>query len=313
MYFLKPLTVGDLDIVLAWRNHPDVRKNMYTQHEISRDEHYAWFERIKGDETKRYLICMANEEPVGLINFVDINPTHKTASWGFYSGDVSKRGVGTQMEFLALNYAFEDLGLEKLCCEVLSFNASVISFHRKFGFDVEGIFRKQFFDGEQYHDIYRLAMFKADWLNHLQPKFRKKLSGEKTAKSPFDVGDSYEEHFSITSEQIRQYADLTGDRNPVHLSDQSAVEQGFEGLLAHGMLTAALFSKVLGTSFPGPGSIYTKQSLTFRRPVYPGQDLIVRAHVVSRKGRRLQLETVVYAPDKTVLLEGEAEVMIPKG
>jgi UDP-4-amino-4,6-dideoxy-N-acetyl-beta-L-altrosamine N-acetyltransferase len=156
---LRPLESGDLERVLVWRNHPDVRKNMYTTHEISREEHLAWWAKVEHDKTKQYFVAVDGDEPLGVVNFVDISVRNKTATWAFYSGVLDRRGLGSQMESLALDHAFGPLGLEKLSCEVLAFNAPVIRLHKKFGFRVEGVFRRH----HDTADIYRLAIFKADW------------------------------------------------------------------------------------------------------------------------------------------------------
>lgn len=311
MFQLRRMTESDLPMVLEWRNQPEIRKNMYTQHEITREEHFAWFARIKNDPSKQFFICLQGDTPVGVINFVDINPSQRTASWGFYSGDISKRGIGTQMEYLALNYAFGELGLEKLNCEVLSSNYSVVSFHRKFGFRIEGLFKRHFYDGQHWHDVYRLAMFRKDWLERLQPVFKQKLEDGKAAKHRLDVGASYKESFILSSEQIEGFASVSGDNNPIHLSDDEAQKQGFPGVIAHGFLVGSIFSKILGTQFPGPGTIYTQQTLKFVKPVRPDMSLVASVKVISRIGNRLILETRVSDVTENLYLEGEAEVLVP--
>lgn len=164
MFALRLLTDDDLMMVLTWRNHPSVREHMYTTHVITEEEHRAYFERIKNDPTKKYLICEDEEgAPVGVVNFVDISPANGTAFWGFYSGDQSRRGVGTQMEYLALVHAFEELGLRKLSAEVLSTNRAVLAFHEKFGFQVEGVFKEHHAVKDGYADIYRIALFRDAW------------------------------------------------------------------------------------------------------------------------------------------------------
>lgn len=164
MFSLRPMTDDDLMMVLEWRNHPNVREHMYTTHVISEVEHRAYFARVKNDFTKKYLICVDEEgAPVGVVNFVDINRANGTAFWGFYSGDQSRRGVGTQMEFLALAHAFEVLDLRKLNAEVLSTNPAVLAFHEKFGFQVEGVFKEHHVVNGEYADIYRIALFRDAW------------------------------------------------------------------------------------------------------------------------------------------------------
>jgi len=67
------------------------------------------------------------------------------------------------MEILALDYAFNELGLHKLCCEVLAFNTPVVKLHEKFGFKVEGILRDQYHRDGQFIDIYRLGLLASEW------------------------------------------------------------------------------------------------------------------------------------------------------
>lgn len=166
MFALRPMTDDDLMMVLEWRNQPHVREHMYTTHVISEEEHRAYFARVKDDVSKQYLICTDEEgTPVGLVNFVDIDPANGTAFWGFYSGDPTRRGVGTRMEYLALVHAFEVLNLRKLNGEVLSTNPAVLAFHEKFGFQVEGVFKQHHAVKDGYADIHRIALFRQDWLD----------------------------------------------------------------------------------------------------------------------------------------------------
>ena len=78
----------------------------------------------------------------------------------------------------------------------------------------------------------------------------------------------------ITNEDVLAFADLSGDTNPVHLNDAFAAGTIFKKRIAHGFLTGALFSTVLGTKLPGPGCIYLSQSLKFRAPVYIGDEVV---------------------------------------
>ena len=71
----------------------------------------------------------------------------------------------------------------------------------------------------------------------------------------------------ITNDDVLAFAELSGDNNPVHLDDAYAAGTMFKQRIAHGFLTASLFSTVLGTKLPGPGCIYLSQSLKFRAPV----------------------------------------------
>lgn len=164
MFSLRPMTDDDLMMVLEWRNHPNVREHMFNSHVISEAEHRAYFARVERDPSKQYLICLDEDAvPVGAVNFVEIDEAHRTAFWGFYSGDRSRRGIGTQMGYLALNHAFENLGIRKLNAEVLASNPVGLSFHERLGFQVEGVFKKHRMAGDGYVDIYRIALFRDAW------------------------------------------------------------------------------------------------------------------------------------------------------
>jgi UDP-4-amino-4,6-dideoxy-N-acetyl-beta-L-altrosamine N-acetyltransferase len=86
---LREMTHEDLTMVLKWRNHPDVRKNMYTQHEISLEEHTSWFANLDKEDSK-YYICEVNNEPIGSINFTNLKKAPFQVMWGFYSGDLTR-------------------------------------------------------------------------------------------------------------------------------------------------------------------------------------------------------------------------------
>lgn len=83
------------------------------------------------------------------------------------------------------------------------------------------------------------------------------------------VGDRASRTLRVTDEHIEAFARLSGDRNPLHFDDAFARRMGFDGHIAHGHVTAALLSAVLGMDLPGPGSIFLEQRIRFRAPVRP--------------------------------------------
>ena len=117
----------------------------------------------------------------------------------------------------------------------------------------------------------------------------------------------------ITNEDVLAFAGLSGDVNPVHLSDDFAAGTIFKKRIAHGFLTGSLFSTVLGTKLPGPGCIYLSQSMKFRAPVYIGDEVIATLKITgldAEKGRAtLACDCAVNG--KTVL-EGEAVMMVAR-
>lgn len=153
----------ELEMIRTWRNQPSVRKNMYTQHEISREEHAFWWGRLKQQSIQKYMMYEYDNKPLGVVYFTSIDNSNLNCAWGFYSSPDAPRGTGTKMEFLALNYAFNELGMHKLYCEVLAYNSAVIKLHGKFGFAQEGIFRQHFSQDDVFVDIVRLGMLSSEW------------------------------------------------------------------------------------------------------------------------------------------------------
>ncbi len=117
---------------------------------------------------------------------------------------------------------------------------------------------------------------------------------------------------TVTDADVVLFSGVSGDTNPLHLNHDFASRTMFGGPIAHGMLTASLISAVIGTRLPGPGCIYMSQSLFFRAPVRVGDTVEARATIVELMPakRRARLETAC-AVDGTVVLDGEALVMVP--
>ena len=160
---LRGIEQQELELMLGWRNAPNVRANMYTRHEINMDEHLAWWARIQQRDDQRYFMYEAGGTPLGIIGFTGIDRTSENSSWAFYASPEAPKGTGSKMEFLALDFAFNDLCLHKLHCEVLAFNSPVIKLHQKFGFSIEGILREHHKINESFIDIYKLSLLAAEW------------------------------------------------------------------------------------------------------------------------------------------------------
>ncbi|WP_159472637.1 MaoC family dehydratase [Dyadobacter sp. 3J3] len=86
------------------------------------------------------------------------------------------------------------------------------------------------------------------------------------------VGSAFDHAFRFTQEQVIQFAELTGDNNPLHLDADYAATTSFKRPIIHGMLGTTVFTKVLGTEFPGFGSIYLKQTVEYLRPMFVETD-----------------------------------------
>src|SRR5215469_8930842 len=85
---------------------------------------------------------------------------------------------------------------------------------------------------------------------------------------------------TVKSSDVVGFAELTGDRNPIHLSEHFAAKTPFKGRIAHGLYTAGLISAVIGTRLPGPGAVYISQLLNFKAPVRIGDTVEAMVQVV---------------------------------
>lgn len=149
---LRSMEARDLAQVLAWRNHPNVRRFMLTQHEISMPEHEQWFERAARDPNLKLLIASGGDSDFGFVS-LRITSEHHRAEWGFYIAPDAPRGSGTRLGQAAVAHAFDDLGLHKLCGQALSFNLPSIRFHEKLGFQTEGLLKQHAWINQQFHDL----------------------------------------------------------------------------------------------------------------------------------------------------------------
>ena len=139
---LRPIKENDLELVLEWRNSFRVRNYMINNHIITIDEHKAWYNRLLHDDSSHCLIFEMHGEPVGVVNFNDIDRERGICFWGFYLGRENlPKGTGTRMGTLGIKYAFHELGMQKICAKVLEFNQASIRLHQKLGFVLEGVLR----------------------------------------------------------------------------------------------------------------------------------------------------------------------------
>ena len=117
---------------------------------------------------------------------------------------------------------------------------------------------------------------------------------------------------TVMETDVIDFAQVSGDNNPIHLSDDYASSTRFGQRIAHGMFTASLISAVIGTQMPGPGAVYLSQTLRFLGPVKIGDVVAAIVEVAEKieKGRRVRLDCRCVVDGRAVL-EGEAWVSVP--
>jgi len=173
---LREIKTRDKDKLREWRNMPEISKYMYSDHHITAEEHEKWFNRINNDKTTKYWIIVCDNEDIGLVNLYDIDSRNSRCYWAFYisSPNARGKGVGSFVEYSVLNYVFDELELNKLCCEVLGFNEPVIRMHKKFGFKEEGLFQEHIIKNNKPNKVYCLAILRSEW-NEIKPKIVTRL------------------------------------------------------------------------------------------------------------------------------------------
>ena len=126
------------------------------------------------------------------------------------------------------------------------------------------------------------------------------------------LNDTYTHDFSYSQKDVEDFARVTGDNNPVHINAEYAATTMFKVPIMHGMLGAALFSKILGTLFPGEGTIYLGQNIQFLNPMYAGktyQAVLIVKEINIEKNRAV-IETKIIDPEtQKATTVGEANVM----
>lgn len=129
-----------------------------------------------------------------------------------------------------------------------------------------------------------------------------------------NIGDTASFAKTITDVDVKMFAGITGDFNPVHINKEFAKETMFKDRIAHGMLVASLFSTVLGTQLPGEGAIYMGQELKFTKPVYIEDTITATVTVseINKEKNRVILETIATNQNGDIVIKGSATLMPTK-
>jgi UDP-4-amino-4,6-dideoxy-N-acetyl-beta-L-altrosamine N-acetyltransferase len=174
---LRLLEPADSPRLLAWRNSPEVAAYMYGDHLISQAEHDHWFAGLRGAHDRRYWIIEADAAPVGVANLAKIDLSARKCEWAYYLGDPSTRGkgLGAQVEYIVLRHVFEWMALNKLWCEVLAENTTVIRLHERFGFVPEARFRDHVFKAGRFQDVVGLGLLQREW-KAVRPQIEARLA-----------------------------------------------------------------------------------------------------------------------------------------
>jgi 3-hydroxybutyryl-CoA dehydratase len=134
-----------------------------------------------------------------------------------------------------------------------------------------------------------------------------------TPYEALEVGQTASYTRTVQEREVQLFAELSGDRNPVHLDADYASKTLFKERIAHGMYTGALISAAVACELPGPGTIYLGQKMTFEKPVKLGDTLTVRLEILEKLPKfKVRIATRVFNQRDERVVDGEAEILAPR-
>jgi len=135
---------------------------------------------------------------------------------------------------------------------------------------------------------------------------------ETTTTGKFSVGQSITCSLKIDDKLVRAFAELSGDRNPIHLDEEVAKKSKFGQRIAHGAILFGLGSKTLGMDMPGVGTVYLAQTCNFKLPVYIGDTVTLEAKIIEILPKSIaRISTVITKQTGEMVMDGVAEVKLP--
>lgn len=164
--YLRPMTDEDTDLIVAWRNQEEVRRNFIYQALFTRESHRAWIrDMVETGKVVQMMICEEETDiPVGSVYLRDINPQHHKAEYGIFIGGEGARGrgYGTQAARLMIRYAFEELKLHRLFLRAFAENRQAIRSYEKAGFVQEAYLHDDVCIDGVYRDIVLMGIWEQE-------------------------------------------------------------------------------------------------------------------------------------------------------
>lgn len=164
---IRVITQQDTDYILQWRNAHSVIEHFVYRKPLTREEHLHWLEtQVATGKVAQFIIEeVEDKNPIGSVYLRDIDKIHQKAEFGIFIGDDTSRGkgYGTQATFLILQYAFEQLGLNKVTLRVFAENERAIHCYKKVGFIEDGRFRDDVCIDGKFHDMVFMSILRKEW------------------------------------------------------------------------------------------------------------------------------------------------------
>jgi UDP-4-amino-4,6-dideoxy-N-acetyl-beta-L-altrosamine N-acetyltransferase len=167
----RQLVHSDAEMILSWRNSPEVANYMYRNDPITTEEHQIWMSHVLSNHDSVYCrIIQEGTQPIGLMSLTSINYRQRSCEWGGYLAPAVEKGIGNGRAALwgSLRIAFEELHLNRVTVEVLSSNLRALKMYESIGFVREGILRQRAWHGSEPKDAICLAILESDWRNQIR-------------------------------------------------------------------------------------------------------------------------------------------------
>ncbi len=127
------LSLDEKKMILAWRNHPNIRQWMFTNECISLEDHLKYIDSLNTRDDRSYFLIKKASQPIGVIDFTSMDHLNKTTEFGLYA-DPALRGLGDQLMASVIDYAFNTLDFKKLIAEVFEENHAAIKLYKRYNF-----------------------------------------------------------------------------------------------------------------------------------------------------------------------------------
>jgi UDP-4-amino-4,6-dideoxy-N-acetyl-beta-L-altrosamine N-acetyltransferase len=163
MISFRKLEEKDLQQVLDWRTSKHVTKYMFTDIEYKLENQKKWFEKISLATDEYYWIIEVKEQPIGLISLNELDCRNKKTSFAYYIGNLDFSIIAGRIQPYLYNFIFFELGLNKVCAEVMAGNDGMMKMHRHYGFRHIGTFKDHIYKYEKFHDVEYFELYADEW------------------------------------------------------------------------------------------------------------------------------------------------------
>ena len=134
-------------------------------------------------------------------------------------------------------------------------------------------------------------------------------------KREIEINSEYSESVNFSFEKVKQFAELSGDKNPIHVDGEYAATTQFKKCIVHGLLASSVFTKMMADKFPGPGTVHLGQTLDFKKPIYPDENYravlkVIGKRTTSKDQLIYKISTQLLDKNNSVLIDGVATVLL---